>query len=52
MCYYRHPSVGRFATNAAFTVVTEESSQTVRVDFTKKSGEWHLLGTFHNAEHF
>jgi arylsulfatase A-like enzyme len=49
--YYGHPSVGRFATNAPFTVVTDKDSKTVRVDFTKEAGEWRLLGTFHNPRY-
>ena len=49
--YYGQPSVGRLATNAPFTVVTDEGSKTVRIDFTKEAGEWHLLGTFHNPRY-
>lgn len=49
--YYGHPSVGRLATDAPFTVVTDNSSKTIRVDFTKGAGEWHLLGTYHNPRY-
>jgi arylsulfatase len=49
--YFGHPSVGQLATNAPFTVVTDEDSKTVRVDFNKGAGEWHLLGTFHNPRY-
>jgi arylsulfatase len=49
--YYGRPSVGRLATNAPFTVVTDKGSSTVRVDFTKGAGEWNLLGTYHNPRY-
>jgi arylsulfatase A-like enzyme len=49
--YHGHPSVGRFATNAPFTVVTDKDSKTEHVDFTKEAGEWHLLGIFQNPRY-
>ena len=44
--YYGHPSIGRLATNAPFTIVTEASSRTVLVDFNRGAGNWRSLGTF------
>jgi hypothetical protein len=43
--------VGRLATNAPFTVVTDQGSETVRVDLTKEAGDWRELGTFHNPRY-
>jgi len=43
--YYGHPSVGRLATNAPFTIATDHGSETVRVDLNQHQGEWNLLGT-------
>jgi 3'-phosphoadenosine 5'-phosphosulfate sulfotransferase (PAPS reductase)/FAD synthetase len=40
--------VGRLATNAPFTVVTDRDSKTVYLDLNKEAGKWHLLGVFHN----
>jgi len=49
--YFGQPSAGRLATNAPFTVVTDEGSKTVPVDFGTGAGEWHLLGEFHNPRY-
>jgi arylsulfatase A-like enzyme len=49
--YYGHPSVGRLATNASFTVVTDSGSQSIQVDFNKEPGQWHSLGSFHNPRY-
>ncbi len=44
--YYGHPAIGRLATNAPFTVVTDTGSRTVRLDFNRGAGNWRSLGTF------
>lgn len=62
--YFGRPLVGRLATNAPFTVVTNQSpergvtgwpfapamrtSETVRINFNERAGEWHVLGLFQN----
>lgn len=53
--YYGHPSVGRLASNAPFTIVcgplalgrvqAHTEQKTVRVNFNQGAGQWHLLGT-------
>ena len=43
--YYGHPSIGRLASNAPFTIVSEGGSKTVQVDFNRDAGEWKILGT-------
>jgi len=42
--YYGHPAIGRLASNAPFTIVSEGGSQSVRVDYNRNAGEWRLLG--------
>ena len=49
--YSGKPSVGRLATNAPFTVVTDEGSKTVQVDLSQTKGEWRTLGNFHNPRY-
>jgi arylsulfatase A-like enzyme len=49
--YFGQPWAGRLATNAPFTIVTDEGSKIVSVDFTTGAGEWHLLGEFHNPRY-
>jgi hypothetical protein len=49
--YSGKPSVGSLATNAPFTVVMDEGSETVRVDLSKTKGEWQTLGNFHNPRY-
>ena len=49
--YYGHPSLGRLATNAPFTVVTETGSETVQVNFNQGADQWNLLGTFKNPRY-
>lgn len=49
--YFGQPSVGRLATNAPFTVVTDQGSKTFRIDLSKGGGEWHALGTFLNPRY-
>jgi arylsulfatase A-like enzyme len=59
--YYGHPTIGKLATNAPFTIVSgspalgevaaDEKKQTVHVDFTQGAGEWHLLGTAENPRY-
>jgi arylsulfatase len=46
--YYGHPAIGRLASNAPFTIVSESGSTTVRVDFNRHAGEWNVLGTATN----
>ena len=41
---YGHPAIGRLASNAPFTIVSEGGSQTVRVDYNRNAGEWRVLG--------
>lgn len=43
--YYGHPAIGRLASNAPFTIVSEGGSKTVQVDFNRDAGEWKILGT-------
>jgi arylsulfatase A-like enzyme len=49
--YFGHPSVGRLATDAPFTVVTDSGAETVHLDFSRGAGEWHLLGSFHDPRY-
>jgi len=49
--YFGHPSAGRLATDAPFTVVTDAGSTTLHFDFSRGAGEWHLLGSFHNPRY-
>jgi hypothetical protein len=44
--FYGRPAVGKLATNAPFTIVTEGGSNTVRVNFNEGAGQWNPLGTF------
>jgi arylsulfatase len=44
--FHGRPVVGKLASNAPFTVVSESKSVTVRVNFNEGVGEWNLLGTF------
>jgi arylsulfatase A-like enzyme len=56
--YYGHPSIGRLASNAPFTivygpaavggVVSDTSSRTIHVNFNRGAGDWQLLGTVTN----
>jgi hypothetical protein len=46
--YYGHPAIGRLASDAPFTIVSEGGSKTVRVDFNRDAGEWKILGTAMN----
>lgn len=49
--YFGHPPIGRLASDAPFTVVTEGGSKAVRVNFNQGAGEWNLLGTFVNPRY-
>jgi len=49
--YYGHPSVGRLATNARFTIGTDRDTGTAIVDFSHGAGNWNLLGTFRNPRY-
>lgn len=49
--YFGDPAVGKLATNAPFTVVTDKGSETVTLNFNQDPGEWHLLGSFHNPRY-
>lgn len=49
--YFGHPAVGRLATNAPFTIVSESGSQTVHVDFNMGAGQWLPLGTAQNPRY-
>ena len=46
--YYGHPAIGRLASNAPFTLVSEGGSRTVQVDFNRDAGAWKMLGTAMN----
>jgi arylsulfatase A-like enzyme len=48
LVYYGHPAIGRLASNAPFTIVSEGGSKTVQVDFNRDAGAWKLLGTATN----
>lgn len=39
------PPVGKLATNAPFSVVTDKGSKTIGVNFNRGAGQWNLLGT-------
>ena len=59
--YYGHPAIGQLATDALFTIVSgppalgrvaaDVRRQTVRVNFNRGGGEWHLLGTAKNPRY-
>lgn len=59
--YYGHPSIGKLATNAPFTIVSgppaagivaaNDKRSTTRVNFNQGYGEWHLLGTVTNPRY-
>jgi arylsulfatase len=49
--FFGQPSVSRLATNAPFTVITPQGSETIHVDLSKGGGQWHLLGTFLNPRY-
>ena len=49
--FYGHPSIGRLAANAPFTIVSEGGSKTVLVDFNHDAGEWKLLGEVSNPRY-
>lgn len=44
--YFGHPQVGKLASNALFTIMTDSGPKTVKVDFNQGQGNWNLLGTF------
>jgi hypothetical protein len=46
--FHGHPSIGRLAANASFTIVSEGGSKTVLVDFNRDAGEWKVLGVVNN----
>jgi hypothetical protein len=46
--FYGHPSIGRLASNAPFTIASEGGSKTVPVDFNHDAGEWKVLGVVNN----
>jgi arylsulfatase A-like enzyme len=46
--YFGHPQVGKLASNAAFTIMTDGGPETVKVNFNQGQGSWNLLGTFKN----
>jgi arylsulfatase A-like enzyme len=48
LVYAGRPPVGKLASNAPFTITTETGTETVRVNFNERAGEWRLLGTFTN----
>jgi len=43
--YYGHPAIGRLASDAPFTIVSEGGTKTVLVDFNRDAGAWKILGT-------
>jgi hypothetical protein len=49
--FYGHPSIGRLAANAPFTIVSEGGSKTVSVDFNHNAGEWKILGVVANPRY-
>lgn len=49
--YFGHPQAGRLATDAPFTVVTDDGGKTVHLNFSQGAGEWHLLGSFHDPRY-
>lgn len=49
--FYGDPSIGKLATDAPFTIVTDHGSKTVHVDLTQHEGEWDLLGTAVNPRY-
>lgn len=49
--FFGHPAVGRLASNAPFTVVTDSGRKTVNLNFNNGAGEWHLLGSFHDPRY-
>ena len=46
--YYGRLPAQRVATNAPFTVVTESGATYLRVNFSKGTQQWNLLGTYQN----
>jgi hypothetical protein len=46
--FYGHPSIGRLAASAPFTLVSESGAKTVLVDFNHDAGEWKVLGVVNN----
>lgn len=49
--YYGHPAVGRLATDAPFTIVTNTGQRTVRINFNEDAGRWHLLAVVRNPRY-
>lgn len=59
--YYGHPTIGRLATDAPFTIVygppalgrvsADTHQQTTHVNFNQGAGQWHLLGTVKNPRY-
>jgi len=46
--YYGHPSAGKVATNARFTIEADHQAKSAKVDFSRGAGNWKLLGTCRN----
>lgn len=49
--YYGHPAIGKLATNAPFTIVTDSGSKMIRVNFNQGAGQWRLLATVKNPRY-
>ncbi len=46
--YYGKPSIGKLATDAPFTVVTEQGESVTKIDFSHEPARWHLVGRYHD----
>jgi arylsulfatase A-like enzyme len=46
--YYGHPQIGKLASNAVFSIVTDDGLKTVNVNFNQGQGAWQLLGSFNS----
>lgn len=49
--YYGHPSIGKLATDARFSVGTDDGAPAANIDFNHDAGTWNLLGIFKNPRY-